>query len=386
MRRLIISALLLITILEMNAAERRFSMFYINKYDLPEFLTNCINEDMQHRNEPRRVMPINDILLGNIGQEWTDGIGIFSTFYERQNREIETNVFHNYSDQPDLPIGPMNVTGKKVTLESDKNLVVTVEKIGNYTMLVVRNAQGVPVKAFYHITNDQANNGYITIFVINMLAGNYATPDGNNVVFGIKQPFYSGNKHDTDPGIFSHYIKPDFSSIDILYGEGRVSHGDPSSPNFGKMPGGGGAAALMGPMEWNVTITTEGLTARVTNDERFVDHNPRIDNVTELTKLQCPYEGIDGKWAFASVIPLTHSLLRLFPADVLTLMRGEIYARHGDTFTNPNTQRYFDAQPWYKRSNKPIKLTDVERFNYALIKQVENEKKNIKNYKKYKQQ
>ena len=52
-------------------------------------------------------------------------------------------------------------------------------------------------------------------------------------------------------------------------------------------------------------------------------------------------------------------------------MRGEIYARHGDTFKNPDTQRYFDAQPWYKKSKQPIKLTDVERFNYQLIKHVE---------------
>ena len=56
---------------------------------------------------------------------------------------------------------------------------------------------------------------------------------------------------------------------------------------------------------------------------------------------------------------------------MLTLMRGEIYARHGDTFKNPDTQRYFDAQPWYKKSKQPIKLTDVERFNYQLIKHVE---------------
>ena len=64
-------------------------------------------------------------------------------------------------------------------------------------------------------------------------------------------------------------------------------------------------------------------------------------------------------------------MLSIFPKEVLTLMRGEIYARHGDTFENPATQRYFDAQPWYKKSGNKVVLTDVERFNYALIKQVE---------------
>ena len=117
--------------------------------------------------------------------------------------------------------------------------------------------------------------------------------------------------------------------------------------------------------------------ARVITDQRFVDHAPAlevdVDNV--LTKLQCPWEGIDGKWAFASVMPLTHDLLLLFPAEVLELMRAEIYARHGDTFRSAANQRYFDQQPWYKKSGKQVVLTDVERFNVALIKQVMESKK-----------
>jgi len=90
--------------------------------------------------------------------------------------------------------------------------------------------------------------------------------------------------------------------------------------------------------------------------------------------VQTPFEGLDGKWAIASVVPLNETLLRLFPKEVLTLMRGEIYARYGDTFKDSATQRYFDAQPWYKRKsgNAPIRLTDVERFNYKLIKYVES--------------
>ena len=62
----------------------------------------------------------------------------------------------------------------------------------------------------------------------------------------------------------------------------------------------------------------------------------------------------------------------LCPKEVLKLMRGEIYARYGDTFADPDTQAYFDAQPWYqKRPGEKITLTDIERYNYALIKQAE---------------
>ena len=130
----------------------------------------------------------------------------------------------------------------------------------------------------------------------------------------------------------------------------------------------------MDPMEWQVTPTVDGLRVHVVRDEPFVDHLPRVEDNSVVTFVQSPYEGIPGKWAFASVIPLTHQILKLFPKEVLTLMRGEIYARHGDTFSNPDTQRYFNAQPWYKKSGKRVALTDIERFNYALIKQVEMSK------------
>lgn len=60
------------------------------------------------------------------------------------------------------------------------------------------------------------------------------------------------------------------------------------------------------------------------------------------------------------------------PKEALVLMRGEIYARHGDTFRNPETQKYFNAQPWYKKSGKAVVLTDIERLNVALIKAEES--------------
>ena len=131
-------------------------------------------------------------------------------------------------------------------------------------------------------------------------------------------------------------------------------------------------------MEWSLSHCVEGLKVIVRHDERFVNHEPAIGeegDTVVLTKLQSPYEGLNGKWAFASVIPLTDALLMSYPREVLTLMRGEIYARHGDTFKDAATQRYFDAQPWYRRSNaKVIRLTEVEQFNYQLIKYIESKK------------
>ena len=127
----------------------------------------------------------------------------------------------------------------------------------------------------------------------------------------------------------------------------------------------------MGPMTWQVKFTEQGLNATVLVDEKFVDHYPRLqEGENVLTKVQGPWQELNGKWTFASVIPLTHEILKLFPKDVLELMRAEIYARHGDTFKSAVNQQYFNKQPWYKVSKKPVVLTDIERFNVGLIKQV----------------
>lgn len=375
MKRLIIATLIMTAFVAMNAQEKRFAGVLINDRDLVELVKNRIAADLSHRYDKRQIVSARTTLIDDSELFWTDGLDVFTTIYDSNDPEIAMTPIHYY-DVNRMPAssGTMNIKGRKVTLSDSPEMSVYIEVIAGHKMLVVRNAKGTPVKAFYYITNEEKENGTWSTFLPAVLAGNYTTPNGDNVVFGPKMAFYTGNEYDVDPGFYRHYVSPDFLSVTISYGDGRVSHGDPSSPKYGKMPGGGGAGALMGPMEWEITNTIDGVIAKVTHDEKFVDHNPSIISESTLTKVQCPFEGIAGKWAFASVIPLTHSLLKLFPKEVLTLMRGEIYARHGDSFTDPKTQRYFDAQPWYKKSKKRTALTYVERFNYDLIKQVENGK------------
>lgn len=363
---------LLIMMALSTSAQNRENIFRSDKESIYELFEQSLPIDLEHRNDKLQVLNKEQTLLSDIEQLWTDGRFIFSTMYNRKTKLIYAG-YNQYMEPTPTMATPhkMNVVGDKVKVTGKTSLNVTVEKLGQYTMLVYRNAQGTPVRAYYSITNDMRNNGNWTIFLHYILAGNYALVDGKYSVFGPKQDFYEGDRYSSDPGLYQFYIYPDNNLIDIIYGEGRVSNGDPSDPKYGKMPGGGGAAAIMGPMTWQVKLTNEGLDARVTHDEPFVDHNPRLakgNNV--LTKVQCPWQGVDGKWAFASVIPLTHELLKLFPKETLELMRAEIYARHGDTFKSPANQKYFDQQPWYKKSSNPVVLTDIEKFNVALIKQV----------------
>lgn len=372
-RKLFIATFFAISLATCMKAQNDLRFNWCDLSQIEARLEEGIKSQMEHKNDKLQKLNAKAILTSDTEQLWTDGRFIFSTFYDWESKVIEAG-FNRLMEPTSDMIEPheMKINGNKIKVSGNPTLFVTVEKLGEYTMLVYRNPQGAPVRAYYSITNDEANNGQWTLFLHYMLAGNYMINDEENSVFGIRQDFYTGKEYNTDPGIYRFFLHPQDNIIYIEYGAGRISHGDPSSPNYDKMPGGGGAGALMGPMIWALKLTKQGLEVEVTLDERFVDHSPRLDtgSLNVLTKVQCPWQGVDGKWAFASMMPLTHELLKLFPKDVLELMRAEIYARHGDTFRSAANQQYFDQQPWYKKSNKPVVLTSIEQFNIALIKQV----------------
>ena len=341
-----------------------------------EKLMSQINACMNARKAPTKVLPIGPNLVDS-RQWWTDGLFNFETEYNDEYNSINPSR-GNFLNETDFQhfdfISGMLVKKGKVSVEDKPQARVNIEQIGDLVMLVERDKQNKPVRAYYQLTQEEKSMGNWVIFINYMLMGHYTTPDGLDVIFGPRMPFYSGDDYSQDPGFFGFNNDFDNHILHIVYGGSRVSRGDPSKFSDERMPGEGGAGAIMGPMQWDMIPTVAGMDVTIAHDEPFVDHYPRIgkegDKVS-LSFVESPFEGIPGRWAIASVIPLTHGLLKLFPKEMLTLMRGEIYARHGDTFKNPDTQRYFDAQHWYKKSKQPIKLTDVERFNYQLIKHVE---------------
>lgn len=305
-----------------------------------------IQSQLEHRNDKRKVLKTKQFFANNEDITFNDG---------------------------------MFLIGKNLLASKKKGLLLTVEKLGNDSMLVYRNKGGVPVEAYYCTNREECKNyimtddhkKLVTYYIPYLLAGNYMLKNGENSVFGLWQDFYEGSKYNNDPGIYE-ISKINDNLIDITYGNGRVSSGDPNSPKYGNMPGGGGAGAIMGPMIWQVQFTADGLMATVIKDQPFVNHNPSLidkDN-NMLTKVQCPWEGVDGKWAFTAVMPLTHELLKLFPKDALELMYAEIFARHGSTFKVAKFQKYFNAQKWYKKRKSPTELTDIEKFNAQLINEV----------------
>ncbi len=66
----------------------------------------------------------------------------------------------------------------------------------------------------------------------------------------------------------------------------------------------------------------------------------------------------------------------------LYIMRNEIYAKHGYKFNNKNLELKFYKKDWYKRFEskgrkltKDVELSEIEKHNAELIKEVEKSKK-----------
>lgn len=293
-------------------------------------LQGNIAKQLEHRYDKRQVLDIKQFLENNPSASYFDGLTTVRPLEDRNN----------------------------------EGLKLSVEKLGNDTVFVYRNAIDDPVEVYYFVKKLRTRE---PIHIHYLLAGNYILANGKNSVFGLRQDFYKGNSYNADPGIYQ-IVKMDKNSIEIIFGPDRVSNG---APNSGNMPGAGGAGAISPFLKWNLKITADGLEARKTFGDNYVNQQPRLDDgINVLTKVQCPWEGIDGKWAFTAVMPLTHTLLKLFPKDALELMYAEIFARHGESFEDAEMRKYFEAQPWYKKKHGPIELTDIETFNADLINEV----------------
>lgn len=59
------------------------------------------------------------------------------------------------------------------------------------------------------------------------------------------------------------------------------------------------------------------------------------------------------------------------------MMRNEVFARHDHRFKSPSLARHFEGEPWYRArvdDAGPL-LSEIERKNVALIRQVEKQAK-----------
>jgi hypothetical protein len=78
--------------------------------------------------------------------------------------------------------------------------------------------------------------------------------------------------------------------------------------------------------------------------------------------------GIPGKYPQSSTRRLIRADIRGQSKWTLSLMRNEIYARHGYIFSDPNLKRYFENQSWYSG-----KTTDATKIYYRRLSQIERD-------------
>ncbi|MFM7730781.1 MAG: YARHG domain-containing protein, partial [Flavobacteriales bacterium] len=79
-----------------------------------------------------------------------------------------------------------------------------------------------------------------------------------------------------------------------------------------------------------------------------------------------------GRYPFTSERLIDYRDVRNLSTWDLTVMRNEIFARHGYIFRkNEDVIRYFNNQPWYRPVSDEVELSDIEKANIHFIKSLE---------------
>ncbi|MEO6655554.1 MAG: YARHG domain-containing protein [Pyrinomonadaceae bacterium] len=99
----------------------------------------------------------------------------------------------------------------------------------------------------------------------------------------------------------------------------------------------------------------------------------RSEKSYTLKRKQFEYKTNVGNWPLASQRVLKESDVENLDKSDLTLMRNEIFARHGYCFSRKEMRQQFENEDWYVPNTVDIKgyLTDIEKKNILLIKRYE---------------
>ena len=112
----------------------------------------------------------------------------------------------------------------------------------------------------------------------------------------------------------------------------------------------------------------------ITATGNWVANNKKYGKKTfTLKKTNFAYNPKLGMYPQASTRKLTAEDVENQTKLDLTIMRNEIYARHGYCFKNKEMRTYFDNEIWYMPMNVDIRneLSPIEKENEALIKKYE---------------
>lgn len=117
-----------------------------------------------------------------------------------------------------------------------------------------------------------------------------------------------------------------------------------------------------------LTPTVKGMDINIAKYDKNEESYSKGDLIASLKADNNTY-----RWSFTSAYPCSSYLLGLLSKDVLRLLRNEIYARSGWTFTSADLVTYFSSCKWYRSAgnNNVIKFSGMETLNASLIKYAE---------------
>jgi YARHG domain len=92
-----------------------------------------------------------------------------------------------------------------------------------------------------------------------------------------------------------------------------------------------------------------------------------------LARLKFEYRPDVGTWPEGSTRALKTSEVENLGKNELSMMRNEIFARHGFCFSRKEMRQRFENEDWYVPDTVDIRgrLTDIEKTNIAMIKRYE---------------
>lgn len=143
-----------------------------NTGETNEAFIESVKSDQAVRNAKRAILPTKKHLLDSV-ISWTCGVQAFQTVYDEIDNRLALNIYGEYDGKLGNPIADNKVVGRQVVSKSIKGAKYSVERLGNYIMLVERNAAGTPIKAFYKIGQNDIQSDGRYVFLRKVLAGNY---------------------------------------------------------------------------------------------------------------------------------------------------------------------------------------------------------------------
>jgi hypothetical protein len=122
---------------------------------------------------------------------------------------------------------------------------------------------------------------------------------------------------------------------------------------------------------FNFTIYAFNIDS-LTGSWRAYD-SKRPEKMFDLTRRQFEYSRNHGEYPEGSRRLLQPEDVENLTKWELSMMRNEIYARHGYSFSKRELREYFESADWYVPVSDNVRgsFTDIEKKNISLIKEYE---------------